>query len=301
MELRVLRYFLAVAREENITRAAALLHVTQPTLSRQLMQLEEELGVKLFRRGQYRVVLTDEGMLLRRRAQEILELAEKAERELTHSGGELSGEIAIGCGETRSMTTLSRHIRLFRQRYPQVRFRIYSAIADDVKERIEKGLLDMGLLTEPVDIGRYAFHRLPEKDRWGVLVPEDHPLAAKDGASPQDLLGEPLLLSGRELIRQELAGWFGEAYGAIQVAAEYNLILNAANMVKNGVGLALCFDLDCVASGLRFVPLSPTLETGTVLAWKKDQTGSPAAEEFLRQLRNTGEAFLNEEKKYSTF
>ena len=227
MELRVLRYFLAVAREENITRAAALLHVTQPTLS--------------------------------------------------------------------------RHIRLFRERYPQVRFRIYSAIADDVKERIEKGLLDMGLLTEPVDIGRYAFHRLPEKDRWGVLVPEDHPLAAKGGAAPQDLLGEPLLLSGRELIRQELAGWFGEAYGAIQVAAEYNLILNAANMVKNGVGLALCFDLDCVASGLRFVPLSPTLETGTVLAWKKDQTGSPAAEEFLRQLRNADEAFLNEEKKYSTF
>lgn len=211
MELRVLRYFLAVAREENITRAAALLHVTQPTLSRQLMQLEE-LGVKLFRRGQYRVVLTDEGMLLRRRAQEILELAEKAERELSRSGGELSGEIAIGCGETRSMTTLSRHIRLFRQRYPQVRFRIYSAIADDVKERIEKGLLDMGLLTEPVDIGRYAFHRLPEKDRWGVLVPEDHPLA-----------------------------------------------------------------------------------------WKKDQTGSPAAEEFLRQLRNTGEAFLNEEKSIRHF
>ena len=131
MELRVLRYFLAVAREENITRAAALLHVTQPTLSRQLMQLEEELGVKLFRRGQYRVVLTDEGMLLRRRAQEILELAEKAERELTHSGGELSGEIAIGCGETRSMTTLSRHIRLFRQRYPQVRFRIDTALEAD--------------------------------------------------------------------------------------------------------------------------------------------------------------------------
>ena len=132
-------------------------------------------------------------------------------------------------------------------------------------------------------------------------MPEDHPLAAKDGASPQDLLGEPLLLSGRELIRQELAGWFGEAYGAIQVAAEYNLILNAANMVKNGVGLALCFDLDFVSSGLRFVPLSPTLETGTVLAWKKDQIGSPAAEEFLRQVRNADEAFLSEEKRYSTF
>ena len=191
MELRVLRYFLAVAREENITKAAALLHVTQPTLSRQLMQLEEELGVKLFRRGQYRVVLTDEGMLLRRRAQEILELADKAERELTHSGGELSGEIAIGCGETRSMTTLSRHIRLFQERYPQVRFRIYSAIADDVKECVEKGLLDMGLLTEPVDIGRYAFHRLPEKDRWRPGAGGPSPGGERRGLTPGSSWGAP--------------------------------------------------------------------------------------------------------------
>ena len=191
MELRVLRYFLAVAREENITRAAALLHVTQPTLSRQLMQLEEELGVKLFRRGQYRVVLTDEGMLLRRRAQEILELAEKAERELSRSGGELSGEIAIGCGETRSMTTLSRHIRLFRQRYPQVRFRIYSAIADDVKECIEKGLLDMGLLTEPVDIGRYAFHRLPERTVGASWCRRTIPWRPRAGPRPRIFWGSP--------------------------------------------------------------------------------------------------------------
>ena len=159
MELRVLRYFLAVAREENITKAAALLHVTQPTLSRQLMQLEEELGVKLFRRSQYRVVLTDDGMLLRRRAQEIVELADKAERELQHLDAELTGEIAIGCGESVGMTFLSEHIRAFRRLHRQVQFRIYSANADDVKERIEKGLLDMGLLTEPVDIGRYAFLR----------------------------------------------------------------------------------------------------------------------------------------------
>ena len=161
MELRVLRYFLAVAREENITKAAALLHVTQPTLSRQLMQLEDELGVQLFRRSQYRVILTEDGMLLRRRAQEIVELADKAERELQHHETELTGEVAIGCGESVAMTFLSEHIRAFRALHPQVQFRIYSAIADDVKERIEKGLLDMGLLTEPVDIGRYAFLRTP--------------------------------------------------------------------------------------------------------------------------------------------
>lgn len=286
MELRVLRYFLAVAREENITKAAALLHVTQPTLSRQLMQLEDELGVKLFRRSQYRVVLTDDGMLLRRRAQEIVELADKAERELQHTEAELTGEIAIGCGESVGMTFLSEHIREFRKLHRQVQFRIYSANADDIKERIEKGLLDMGLLTEPVDIGRHAFLRTPQKDRWGVLLPKEHPLAQKGAVRPKDLLGVPLLISGRETVRNELAGWFGDAYDKIEVAASYNLILNAANMVKNGVGVALCFDLDNISDALNFVPLSPNLETGTVLAWKKDQTYSPAAEEFLNFVKN---------------
>ena len=286
MELRVLRYFLAVAREENITKAAALLHVTQPTLSRQLMQLEDELGVKLFRRSQYRVVLTDDGMLLRRRAQEIVELADKAERELQHTEAELTGEIAIGCGESVGMTFLSEHIREFRKLHPQVQFRIYSANADDIKERIEKGLLDMGLLTEPVDIGRYAFLRTPQKDRWGVLLPKEHPLAQKSAVTPKDLLGIPLLISGRETVRNELAGWFGDAYDKIEVAATFNLILNAANMVKNGVGVALCFDLDNISDALNFVPLSPKLETGTVLAWKKDQTYSPASDQFLGFVKN---------------
>ena len=282
MELRVLRYFLAVAREENITKAAALLHVTQPTLSRQLMQLEDELGVKLFRRSQYRVILTEDGMLLRRRAQEIVELADKAERELQHHEEELAGEIAIGCGETAAMTFLSEHIRAFRRQHPLVQFRIYSAIADDVKERIEKGLL-----AEPVDIGRYAFLRMPQKDRWGVLLPKEHPLARKEAVTPDDLLGIPLLISGRESVRNELAGWFGDAYEKIEIAAAFNLILNAANMVKNGVGAALCFDFGNLSDALTFVPLSPRLETGTVLAWKKDQAYSPAAQQFLNAIKNT--------------
>ena len=279
-------YFLAVAREENITKAA-LLHVTQPTLSRQLMQLEAELGVKLFRRSQYRVILTEDGMLLRRRAQEIVELADKAERELQHHETELTGEIAIGCGKTRSMMFLSQHIREFRELHPQVRFRIHSANADDVKERMEKGLLDMGLLTEPVSIGRYAFLRTPQKDRWGLLVPKEHPLAQKSGVTPEDLCAVPLLISSRETVRNELAGWFGSAYEKLEIAATYNLILNASNMVKNGIGAALCFDLDNISDALTFVPLSPRLETGTVLAWKKDQTFSPAAEQFLRFLKHT--------------
>lgn len=286
MELRVLRYFLAVAREENITKAAALLHVTQPTLSRQLMQLEEELGAKLFRRRQYRMVLTDDGMRLRRRAQEIVELADKVEVEFSHRDEAVAGEIAIGCGETQSMTFLSQRIYGFRQRYPQVQFCIYSANADDVKERIEKGLLDMGLLTEPVDIGRYAFLRMPHKDRWGILVSKSSPLAKKDAVSPKDLLGIPLILSGREQVRSELANWFGEDRDHMEIAVTYNLILNAANMVKNGVGVALCFYLENISDALQFVPLSPQLETGTVLAWKKDQSFSPAAERFLQFIKN---------------
>ena len=206
-----------------------------------------------------------------------MELADKAERELQHLDAELTGEIAIGCGESVGMTFLSEHIRAFRRLHRQVQFRIYSANADDVKERIEKGLLDMGLLTEPVDIGRYAFLRTLQKE---------HPLARKSTVTPNDLLGVPLLLSSRESVRNELAGWFGDTYDKIEVAATFNLILNAANMVKNGVGAALCYDFGNLSDALEFVPLSPKLETGTVLAWKKDQTCSPAADQFLDFLKN---------------
>lgn len=285
MELRVLKYFLTVAREENITRAAAILHVTQPTLSRQLIQLEEELGVKLFHRSKYHTVLTEDGMLLRRRAQELVDLAEKTEQEFLHRGEELSGEIAIGCGETTSMTVLSQCIATFRKAHPLVQFSIYSAYADDIKDRLEKGLLDFGLLVGPVEIGRYAFLRMPCKDHWGVLVRKDSPLAQKQAVTPQDLTTVPLLIAQRELVRRELASWFGDLYGQIEIAATFNLILNAANMVKNGVGAALCFWLDNISDSLQFVPLSPPLETGNVLVWKKNQTFSPAASAFLETIR----------------
>ena len=286
MELRVLRYFLVVAREENITRAAALLHVTQPTLSRQMMQLEEELGVKLFRRGKYRIVLTDDGVLLRRRAQEIVDLAEKTEQEFQRQEGELAGDISIGTGESNSMTALSRKIAAFRGEHPMVRFHIYSATADEIQERLEKGLLDLGMLSEPVDISRYEFIRLPKRDQWGAWMRRDHPLAGKECLTSRDLLGVPLLLPRRERVRQELAGWFGDDFERAEVAATYNLILNAANMIQNGVGIALGFLIGNLSDELRFVPLSPALETGSVLVWKKDQAFSPAASAFLRRLKH---------------
>ena len=286
MELRVLKYFLAVAREENITKAAALLHLTQPTLSRQLMQLEEELGVQLFRRSRYHIELTEEGMLLRRRAQELVDLAEKTTREFTMRETELMGEIAIGAGETRSMSFLSRAMVSFRERYPKVTFRIFSATADDVKERLDTGLLDMGLLTEPVDVGRYAFCRMKERDRWGVLVRLDSPLAGLDSVTPDDLEQVPLIISGRERVQRELANWFGDRWERLQIAATFNLILNAANMVRYGVGTALSFDLNFSFDDLRFIPLSPTMDTGTVLVWKKDLVLTPVVEAFHQHIKN---------------
>ncbi len=286
MELRVLRYFLAVAREENITKAAALLHLTQPTLSRQLMQLEEELGVQLFRRSRYHIELTEDGMLLHRRAQELVDLAEKTTREFTMRETELMGEIAIGAGETRSMSFISRAMVSFRENYPKVTFRIFSANADDVKERLDTGLLDMGLLTEPVDVGRYAFCRMKERDRWGVLVRLDSPLAGLDSVTPDDLEQVPLIISGRERVQRELANWFGDRWERLQIAASFNLILNAANMVRYGVGTALSFDLNFSFDDLRFIPLSPTMDTGTVLVWKKEQVLTPAVEAFHQYIKN---------------
>ena len=287
MELRVLHYFLMVAREENITKAAQLLHVTQPTLSRQLMQLEEELGVQLFHRGKHSVRLTEEGMLLRRRAQELVSLSEKTKQELQCREEVPAGEIAIGCGETKSMSLLSSSMVSFRERYPLVQFSIYSAIADDIKERIEKGLLDMGLLVEPVDISKYEYIRLPVEERWGVLVREDSPLARKASVSPEDLLDIPLIMSRREPVKNQLASWFGTVFDQMEIAATYNLIVNAAFMVEQGLGVALCFDLGAVFENLRFVPLWPRMETGSVLVWKKNQMLSAAQTLFIQHVRNT--------------
>lgn len=291
MEFRVLKYFLMVAREENITKAAALLHLTQPTLSRQLMQLEAELGVKLFHRSKHSIILTEDGMLLKRRAQEIISLSDKTVQELSHKEDVLSGEIAIGCGETKNMLFLSEQIRKFRQKYPLVQFSIHSAIADDIKERIEKGILDIGLLMEPVDVGKYEFIRMPQKEKWGILVRKDSELAAKESINPKDLTNVPLIMVKRELVKNELASWFGDYYEGVQIAATYNLILNAASMVERGVGVALCFDLGAsFYEDLCFIPLAPTLETGSVLVWKKNQTLGAATSQFMRYLRNAFQA-----------
>ena len=284
MELRVLKYFLAVAREENITKAAALLHLTQPTLSRQLMQLEEELGVQLFHRSRYHIILTDDGMLLRRRAQELVDLAEKTAMEFRQKD-QLRGEISIGSGDLEGMSLLAGMLASFQKLHPEVTYQIYSGNADHTKERIEGGTLDLGLLLEPVDISKYDFIRMPVKERWGVLVHEDGPLAQKEAVTPEDLAGVPLILTRRELILQEMERWFGPYAQQLQVTATGNLPYNMALLAGAHMGAYLTLKLHCTYDNLRFVPLSPLLESSTVLAWKKAEPFSPAVAGLIRHIK----------------
>ena len=285
MELRVLNYFLMVAREENITKAASLLHLTQPTLSRQLMQLEQELGVQLFTRSKHRIVLTDDGMLLRRRAEELISLAEKTKEELQQQQKQLSGKVTIGSGELKSSQFLAQLITAFHQKHPLVQFEIYSGHSDNIKERIEQGLLDVGLLQEPVDISKYDFLRTPVKEEWGVLVSEDCALAQKEAVTPKDLAQIPLILPQRASVQNELSHWFGEYADQLHSIATGNLEYNMAILARNQLGCVIAVKLDCKFDGVKFLPLSPQLKAGTVLVWKKAQVFSPAVTAFLEDAK----------------
>lgn len=286
MEIRVLQYFLAVAREENITKAAALLHITQPTLSRQLMQMEEELGVKLFHRGKHNIHLTEEGMLFRRRAQEIVDLTEKAARELKYGEEMISGEISIGCGETQNMKPFSEMMASFQKKYPDVSFNIYTAIADDVKERLENGLLDMGLLLEPVEVSRYNYVRMPLREKWQVLMRRDWKLAEKQKITPEDLINVPLIVAKRQSVRNELENWFGYEKEKLHIALTCNLShYNQSVMVESGIGAALVMDFYCNQKTLCLRPLDPEIESGCVLVWRKNVTVSPAMQRFIEHVK----------------
>lgn len=295
MELRVLQYFLMVAREENITRAAELLHITQPTLSRQLMQLEEELGVTLFHRGKRRITLTADGMLLRRRAEELVSLAEKTVTELSRSDNVLSGTVAIGSGEYKSTSFLATLIQDFQQAHPQVQFQIYSGTADNIQERIAHGLLDLWLLQEPVDISRYSFVRLPVQEEWGAYIPIDHPLAEKSVVTPQELAAQPLFWPERASIRHELENWFGSYANDLTIIGSGNLIYNQAVIAAKSGAIVVAIALDCHYDGLRFVPFSPPLRSPTVLAWKKAQVFSDASEAFIAHIKQYTSSMMNDQ------
>ena len=280
MELRVLNYFLMVSQEENITKAAQLLHITQPTLSRQLMQLEEELGVKLFERSNHSIILTNDGLLLKRRAQEIVSLADKAKKELT-AEKELSGEIEIGSGEFMSFSLFADIISEFRAQNPNVQFNLNSGNADTIKERLENGSFDMGLLSDPVDISRYEFIRLPQKERWGGIVHKDFSISSRNYVTPDDLTDLPLIMPHRRLVRDEIKNWFGDLYDSTNFFATYDLLYNAAIMAQKKMGIVLTIELESRFDNLKFIPLAPNLEFGSVLVWKKNQIQSAAMEAFI--------------------
>ncbi|ULQ60427.1 LysR family transcriptional regulator [Brucepastera parasyntrophica] len=287
MELRVLRYFLAVAREENISRAADVLYVTQPTLSRQLMELEDELGTKLFIRGKRKITLTDEGLLLRRRAEEILDLVRKTQTEFDSQEEIVSGNIFIGGGETESMSIIARIAREMQRDYPYVRFNIYSGDSKDVTERLDKGLLDFGLLIELNPL-KYESLRLPAVDTWGLLMRKDSPLAARKTIKPKDLWNIPLITSRQSLAAEKILKWLNKDFDELNLVATYNLVYNASLMVREGMGYALCLDRLVNTSGpgtLCFRPLWPVLESNLHMVWKKDQVFSKASGLFLKKLR----------------
>ncbi|HIS07506.1 MAG TPA: LysR family transcriptional regulator [Candidatus Choladocola avistercoris] len=292
MEIRVLRYFLAVARERNITGAANYLHLTQPTLSRQIHDLEEELGQQLLIRKSHRVELTPEGVLLRKRAEEIIAMVDKTEAEFASMEDTVSGDIYIGSGETQAIRQIAELIKDLGEAYPNIHYHLHSGNAEDVTERLDKGLLDFGILIQPADLTKYDYLDLPARDRWGVIMRKDSPLAEKEAIEKNELLEIPLLCSrqvvGSRHSENKFAEWFGTDYEKLNIVATYNLMYNAAILVEAGVGYALTLDKLANTSEdsvLCFRPLRPELESGLNVVWKKYQVFSPAAELFLKTLK----------------
>lgn len=292
MELRVLRYFLTVAREGNITRAADFLHVTQPTLSRQLKELEQKLGKKLFIRSSHSIILTDEGILLRKRAEEIVDMVDKLEAEFSSMEETISGDVYIGGGETDAMRQIARVVKELQLNYPNIRYHLYSGNEEDVTDRLDRGLLDFGILIQPADLSRYNYINIPAKDVWGVVMRKDSPLAVKNTIQAVDLLNVPLICS-RQAMKQtysknEFADWFGEDFDKLNVVTTYNLAYNAAIMVEEGLGYAITLDKIVYTSSdsnLCFKPLEPRLESGLNIVWKKHQVFSIAANMFFKKMQ----------------
>ena len=291
MELRVLQYFLAIAREQSIIRAAESLHLSQPTLSTQIKAMEEELGKQLLIRGtkgSRKVTLTEEGMILRKRAEEILNLVQKAEREISLSDQVIVGDVYIGTGETDAVRFIAKAARELYQTYPGIHYHISSGNAQFVIEQLDKGLIDFGIVFGPVDHAKYNFYEMPYKDIWGVLMRQDSPLAAKEAVSPEDLWDKPLILSQQGDNRGALTSWMQKEISELEIVATYNLIFNASLMVEEGLGYAIGFDKIINTSGnsnLCFRPLTPKREAGMSIIWKKYQVFSKASERFMQKMK----------------
>lgn len=293
MELRVLQYFLAIAREQSIVRAAESLHLSQPTLSTQIKNMEQELGKQLLIRGtkgSRKVTLTEEGMILRKRAEEIMDLVKKAETEITLSDQIIMGDIYIGTGETDAVRLLARAARSLQISHPGIHYHISSGNAEFVTEHLDKGLIDFGIIFGPPDLTKYNALKLPVNDVWGVLMPKNSPLAEKDAVTPEDLWDKPLILSKQEADGGGILQWIRRNLSSLNVTATYNLLFNASLLVDEGLGYAVGIDHIINTTGnsnLCFRPLAPKLESELSIIWKKYQVFSKPAEKFLSVLQDT--------------
>lgn len=287
IETRLLHYFLAVAREENITKAAQSLFVTQSTLSKQMMDLENQIGKQLFIRGKRKITLTEEGLFLRSRAREILELMENTENALHQDQQTLSGNVSIGCGETVAMDIIAGLLEAFHKQYPDVVLHTYSGDADAILERIDKGLADMGLLLGPIRQEKYEYLQLRQKDVYGLLMPKDCPLASQSSINIDQLKTLPIILPDQTFCGHQDLDWFGTDQSVFHVVATYNLIYNATYLVEHGIGYALSLDrlVNTKGRNLTFRPISPELSLDLYIVTKKYQSFSPAAKIFYEQLQ----------------
>lgn len=288
MELRVLEYFIAIAQEKNVSAAANLLHVSQPTLSRQMMDLEKELGVTLFVRTNRGLHLSEEGKRLYKQAQEIITLTTKTKQSFKGTKDVVEGDIYIGAGETAAMQYVAKSMQSFQKKYPKVRFHLFSGNGDLITERIDKGLLDFGIVIEPIDITQYNALPLPHKDRWGILMRKDSLLAERKAITPQDLMGIPLLISDQTFVDKKMQQWMQKEESYLSIVGTYTLIYNASLLVKEGMGYVLGLD-KLVETGndseLCFRELHPTLEAKLDIVWKKSQVFSSTASLFLQYLK----------------
>ena len=288
MELRELRYFLAVAREESISKASEALFVTQPNLSRQMQKLEKELGQQLFIRGSRKITLTEAGRLLKKRAEELIELYDKTEAELTSPIEDISGDIYIGGGESYVLKIIAKTARAIQADYPGVKFHLFSGDMEAVTEKLDKGLIDFGIFIEPSDLSKYEYMRLPLVDTWGVLMRKDSPLASKEYVTPEDLWDLPIIRSRHSQGKSNISDWFKRSSDKLNIIATYNLLYNASLLVEQGVGYAVGLDNIINTSGnsnLCFKPLYPKLISHLDIAWKKNQVFSKPAEIFLKTLQ----------------
>lgn len=286
MEIRVLEYFLAVAREQSFSKAANTLHLTQPTLSRQLKELEEELGKQLFIRSSKKLSLTDDGMILRKRAEEIIELVRKTESEINNNDEQLSGDIYIGAGETDAVRILAKCFKTMISEHPDLHLHIESGDGIDVLYKLDKGLVDLALILGSIDTSKYDYIDLPVYDTWGVLMRKDSALAAKEYITVDDLADEPLIISRQALHKKEINKWFDNRADNLNIIATYNLAYNASLMAEENLGYVLTLDklINTADSNLKFTPLYPQTTIDIKLVWKKYQINSKAVERFVKEI-----------------